>query len=97
MAQCAVRRAWDRVIPFLDFRRVIGTTNAIESVIAQLRKIIKTRGHLPSDESAAKLIWLALRSITADWARAAQHWNAAMSQFEIFLKSGLREPSDGIH
>lgn len=63
------RRAWDRVIPFFAFppavRRVICTTNSIESVNARLRKIIKTRGHFPSDDAASKLIWLALRNITA--------------------------------
>jgi putative transposase len=67
----AWRRAWDRVIPFFAFppevRRVIYTTNAIESIHARLRKIIKTRGHFPSDDAATKLIWLALRNITADW------------------------------
>ena len=79
------RRVWDKVIPFFAFppevRRVIYTTNAIESVNARLRKIIKTRGHFPSDDAATKLIWLALRNITADWSRAAQHWKTAMNQF----------------
>jgi putative transposase len=83
----AWRRAWDRVIPFFAFppaiRRVIYTTNAIESVNARLRKIIKTRGHFPSDEAASKLIWLALRNITADWANAAHYWKEAMNQFAI--------------
>ena len=83
----AWRRAWDKVIPFFAFppavRRVIYTTNAIESVNAQLRKIIKSRGHFPSDEAASKLIWLALRNITADWCRAAHHWKDAMNQFAI--------------
>ena len=83
----AWRRAWDRVIPFFAFppaiRRVIYTTNAIESVNARLRKIIKTRGHFPSDEAASKLIWLALRNITADWAKAAHNWKEAMNQFAI--------------
>ncbi|WP_293188201.1 transposase [Ottowia sp.] len=50
---------------------MIYTTNAIESINARLRKIIKTRGH-PSDDAASKLIWLALRNITADWGRAAK-------------------------
>ena len=62
------RRAWDKVIPFFAFppgiRKIIYTTNAIESVNSQLRKIIKTRGHFPSDDAASKLIWLALRNIT---------------------------------
>ena len=83
----AWRRAWDRVIPFFAFpppiRRVIYTTNAIESVNARLRKIIKTRGHFPSDDAASKLIWLALRNITADWGRAAKDWKDAMNQFAI--------------
>lgn len=83
----AWRRAWDRVIPFFAFppaiRRVIYTTNAIESINARLRKIIKTRGHFPSDEAATKLIWLALRNITADWGRAAKDWKEAMNQFAI--------------
>ena len=83
----AWRRAWDRVIPFFAFppavRKVIYTTNAIESINAQLRKIIKTRGHFPSDDAATKLIWLALRNITADWGRASRDWKDAMNQFAI--------------
>jgi putative transposase len=83
----AWRRAWDRVIPFFAFppavRRVIYTTNAIESINARLRKIIKSRGHFPSDDAANKLIWLALRNITADWGRAAHNWKEAMNQFAI--------------
>lgn len=84
------RRAWDRVIPFFAFppavRRVVYTTNAIESIHSQLRKIIKTRGHFPSDDAAAKLIWLALRNITADWGRAAKEWREAMNQFAILYE-----------
>ena len=84
------RRAWSNVIPFFAFppevRRVIYTTNAIESVNARLRKIIKTRGHFPSDDAATKLIWLALRNITSDWGRAANNWKAAMNQFAILYE-----------
>jgi len=83
----AWRRAWDRVIPFFAFppaiRRVIYTTNAIESINSRLRKIIKTRGHFPTDDAANKLIWLALRNITAGWGTAAHHWKEAMNQFAI--------------
>ena len=86
----AWRRAWDRVVPFFAFppavRRVIYTTNAIESINAQLRKIIKTWGHFPSDDAASKLIWLALRNITADWGRAAHNWKVAMNQFSILYE-----------
>jgi putative transposase len=81
------RRAWDKVIPFLAFppeiRRVLYTTNAIESVNARLRKIIKTRGHFPSDAAATKLIWLALRNITTTWSKPDTHWKPAMNQFAI--------------
>ena len=86
----AWRRAWSHVIPFFAFppqiRRVIYTTNAIESVNARLRKIIKSRGHFPSDEAASKLIWLALKNITADWGRAAKDWKEAMNQFAILYE-----------
>ena len=86
----AWRRAWTHVIPFFAFppelRRVIYTTNALESVHAQLRKIIKTRGHFPTDEAATKLIWLALRNITAKWERGPMHWKAAMAQFAILYE-----------
>jgi len=81
------RRAWAHVTPFFAFppeiRRVIYTTNAIESVNARIRKVIKTRGHFPNDEAATKLIWLALRNITKEWAMPVFHWKAAMVQFAI--------------
>jgi transposase-like protein len=83
------RRAWEHVIPFFAFppevRRVIYTTNAIESLHMQLRKIIKTRGHFPSDEAAIKLMWLALRNILADKVRSAKEWKAAMNQFAVIF------------
>ncbi len=86
----AWRRAWSHVIPFFAFppqiRRVIYTTNAIESVNARLRKIIKSRGHFPSDDAASKLIWLALKNITADWGCAAKDWKEAMNQFAILYE-----------
>lgn len=81
------RRAWQQVVPFFSFppevRRVIYTTNAIESLHMRLRKIIKARGHFPSDDAALKLIWLALRNIRNKWGRAAREWKAAMNQFAI--------------
>ena len=83
----AWRRAWEQVIPFFAFppevRRVIYTTNAIESLNARVRKIIKTRGHFPTDEAATKLIWLALRNITAEWKKPMLYWKPAMNQFAI--------------
>jgi putative transposase len=65
--------AWDRFIPFLAFppelRRIIYTTNAIESLNFQLRKIIKNRGHFPTDDAVVKLLWLAIRDIEDKRAR----------------------------
>jgi len=85
----AWRNAWERVIPFFAFppavRKVIYTTNAIESVNAQLRKTIKTRGHFPNDEAATKLIWLALRNIIEKWSRSTFDWKTAMNQFAILF------------
>src|SRR6266850_6968929 len=90
------RRAWTHVIPFFafppDVRRVIYTTNALESVHAQLRKIIKTRGHFPTDDAATKLLWLALRNITAAWVRGARTWKAAMNQFAILYEDRFTAP-----
>jgi len=90
------RRAWTHVIPFFafppDVRRVIYTTNALESVHARVRKIIKTRGHFPTDEAATKLIWLALRNITAEWVLPTRHWSLAMSQFAILYEERFTVP-----
>ena len=87
----------DRVIPFFVFppaiRKVIYTTNAIESINAQLRKILKTRGHFPTDDAATKLIWLALRNITANWGSAAHDRKAAMNQFAILYEDRFTRPT----
>ena len=83
----AFRDAWERFVPFLAFppalRRVIYTTNSIESLNYQLRKIIKNRGHFPSDEAAIKLLWLALRNINDGKVRSAREWKLAMNQFAV--------------
>jgi transposase-like protein len=93
----AWRRAWDKVIPFFTFppgiRKIIYTTNAIESINSQLRKIIKTRGHFPSDDAASKLIWLALRNITADWGRSVHEWKTAMNQFAVIYGERFSRPA----
>jgi putative transposase len=73
-AVMAWENAWERFIPFLGFppelRRIIYTTNAIESLNYQLRKIIKNREHFPNDDAAIKLLWLAIRDIEDKRARA---------------------------
>ncbi len=90
------QRAWEHVIPFFAFppevRRVIYTTNVIESLHMQLRKIIKTRGHFPSDDAATKLLWLALRNIMADKVRSTRQWKAAMNQFAILYGDRFTRP-----
>ncbi len=74
---------------------MVYTTNAIESVHSQLRKIIKTRGHFPNDDAASKLIWLALRNITTDRGRAAKEWREAMNQFAILYEERFTQPAHG--
>jgi putative transposase len=63
------RWAWNEFIPFLDYppelRLIVYTTNAIESINFQLRKITKNRRHFPSDEAAMKLLYLGLRNISS--------------------------------
>lgn len=92
----AWRRAWTHVIPFFafppDVRRVIYTTNALESVHSRVRKIIKTRGHFPTDDAAIKLIWLALRNITAEWVLPTRQWHAAMRQFAVLYEERFTVP-----
>lgn len=77
---------WERVIPFFDFppdvRRVIYTTNTVESLHMSLRKVIKTRGSFPSEEAALKLLYLALRNVSAKW-DAIQHWRQALNHFQM--------------
>lgn len=72
---------------------MIYTSNAIESINAQLRKIIKIRAHFPSDDAATKLIWLAQRNITADWGRPARDLKQAMNQFAILYEDRFIRPS----
>jgi putative transposase len=87
----AWRNAWERFIPFLafppDLRRIIYTTNAIESLNYQLRKIIKNRGHFPSDQAAVKLLWLAICNIEDKRARERQKF------YDDPLKTGDRSRS----
>ena len=86
IAQCW-SRVWEQVVPFFaypnEIRKIIYTTNAIESLHMQLRKVLKTRGHFPSDEAATKLIYLALRDITKKWKNPPITWKLAATQFAI--------------
>ena len=84
--------AWEYVIPFLAFpeevRRVIYTTNAIEALNRQLRKAIKTKGHFPNEDSARKLIYLAVRNATPQWTRC-RNWTTALLAFKIHFGDRL--------
>jgi len=87
------QRNWERVIPFFQFpeevRKVIYTTNAVESLHMSLRKVTKNRGSFPSEEAAFKLLYLALRNASKKW-HTVQGWREAMRQFEM-MYPGRRE------
>ena len=81
------RRNWARIVPFFDYppeiRKVIYTTNAIESINMSLRKIIKNRSSFPTDEAASKLLYLALNNISRKWTMPIHDWKAALNRFTI--------------
>lgn len=98
----AWRRAWPQFVPFLDFppeiRKVIYTTNAIESINYQLRKITKTRGHFPTDDAAIKLLYLGVRNITGrhidgrngKTGTGTYGWKRALNVFAIHFPGRLK-------
>jgi putative transposase len=81
---------WENIIPFFDYpqdiRKAIYTTNAIESINRSLRKVLKTRGTLPSDDAVFKLLYLVLRNISKRWTMPIHHWKAALNQFAIHFE-----------
>ena len=83
------RRAWPEVIPFYafhpDVRRLIYTTNAIESLNSKLRRAIRARGHFPTDEAAMKLLFLVLNRSEKEWTMPAREWSLAKAQFAILF------------
>ena len=89
----AWHQQWERVTPFFayppEIRKVIYTTNAIESLNSSIRKIIKTRRAFPSDEAALKLIYLALQNIAKRWTMPIKSWKAALNQFAIRYEDRL--------
>jgi transposase-like protein len=82
-------RHWENIIPIFDYpmeiRRVIYTTNAIESVNRSLRKVIKTKAVFPDEASVLKLMYLALNNISKRWTRPIKNWRAATSHFAILF------------
>lgn len=87
------RSNWERIAPFFaypaDIRKVIYTTNAIESVNMSLRKIIKNRGSFPTDEAAMKLLYLALQNIARKWTMPIKEWKAALNRFAIIFEDRM--------
>lgn len=90
------RSNWARVIPFFahppEIRKLIYTTNAIESLNMSLRKVTKTRSSFPNDEAVLKLLYLALRNIAKKWTMPIQNWKAALNRFAIIYED--RVPVD---
>lgn len=88
------REHWERVIPFFAFpaevRKVVYTTNAVESLHMSLRKIIKTRGSFPSEESAFKLLYLALTKVVAKW-HTVQSWKQMLNHLDTACGDRMRE------
>ena len=88
---------WERIVPFLafppDVRRAVYTTNTIEALNRQVRKIIKTRGSFPTEDSARKLIYLAIIGAQRRW-RHAYNWSSALVAFRIHF--GDRIPDTAI-
>jgi putative transposase len=93
MVATAWRANWERVRPFFSFgkevRKIIYTTNAIESLNFSLRKVTRARGHFPNDEAAFKLLYLAIRNMEKKWTRQPQYWNRALNQFSIMFEGRL--------
>jgi putative transposase len=90
------RSNWTRVIPFFahppEIRKVIYTTNAIESLNMSLRKVTKARGSFPNDEAVSKLLYLALRNIAKKWTMPVHAWKDALNRFAIIYEN--RFPAD---
>ena len=89
-----IRRSWDKhwdqLTPFFayppEIRKVIYTTNAIESMNSSLRKILKVRRAFPNDEAAMKLMYLALQNISKRWTMPIRDWKQALNQFAIMFE-----------
>ena len=87
------RRNWDNIIPFFayapEIRKVIYTTNAIESLNMSVRKTTKTRGSFPNDEAMFKLLYLTFRNVTKIWTRPNPGWKLALNQFSIIYEGRM--------
>ena len=82
---------WERIVPFLDFpdeiRKVIYTTNAVESLNAQLRKLTKNRRSFPTDDAVLKPLFLTLQNAEKKWTMPIRNWNLAINHFAIHFEN----------
>jgi putative transposase len=87
------RNNWERVIPFFSFpreiRKALYTTNAIESINSQLRRVLRNRGHFPTDEAVMKLLYLALTNAEKKWTMPIRQWRSALQQLAIQFEGRL--------
>lgn len=87
------RNNWERVSSFFSFpreiRKALYTTNAIESINSQLRKVLRNRGHFPTDEAVMKLLYLALTNAEKKWTRPIRQWRSALQQLAIQFEGRL--------
>jgi transposase-like protein len=83
------RADWERLTVFFDYppeiRKVVYTTNAIESLNYSLRKVLKNRGAFPSDESILKVLYLGMQNVAKKWSMPIRDWKAALNQFVILF------------
>ncbi len=83
------RRNWTHVTAFLEYpaeiRRIIYTTNAIESLNFQLRKVLKTKGHFPNEQAVLKQLYLALRNVEKKWTGSVPNWHTIFNQLLIYF------------
>ena len=83
------RQNWEKITPFLDFpleiRKVIYTTNIVESLNATLRKAVRNRGHFPTEDSLMKVLYLGIRGVSKKWTLPVRDWKLALNRFAILF------------
>ena len=89
------RNNWEKIIPFLDFppeiRRVIYTTNIVESLNNTLRKAVRNRGHFPTEDSLMKVLYLAINAVSKKWTMPIKDWTLALNRFAILFPESFSE------
>ena len=93
------RKNWEKVIPFFDYppsiRKVIYTTNIIESLNNTLRKAVRNRGHFPTEDSVMKVLYLAINGVSKKWTMPVTDWKSALNEFSIRFEGRFPELLSG--